>query len=93
MELRRSDPKRGGDFGLFAKAEEREGAGMAALDKRAAGLLRDPTELGLREIPCGEEIEHSLGMILGDVVEMIGNRATDVNRWVVFQLLQQRQNR
>lgn len=50
--------KRGGDFGLFPKAEERKGAGMAALDERAAGLLGDPAELGLREIPCGEEIEH-----------------------------------
>ena len=65
---------------------------MAAFDQGPAGLFGDPAVIGLGEIPSGEKIKNTLRVIFGDVVEVIRNRAADVDGGITFQLLQQGQN-
>lgn len=73
------------DFWFRGSAHEAQGAGIALFDERAEGLFDDPFagwRGGLR--PTGADVESEVGMVFGDVVEVIGDGAADVEFWIVF---------
>jgi hypothetical protein len=86
LEGRGGDGEAGSDGGFLAETEEGEGLGMAALDEGAAGVFGDPTALrGGGDVPGGEAVEHPVGVVFGDVVEVVGDGFADVEGGIVAQ--------
>lgn len=84
-----ADGESGGGAGFLAEAEKRQGLGMAALDEGAAGVFGDPLAVvGCGDVPGVEFVEHPLGMVLGDVVEVVSDGFTDVERGIVAEGIQ-----
>ncbi len=85
----------GGEGGLRARllagAEQGEGARVAALHQGAQGVAHDPAGAGVGAVPAGDEVEHALRMVLGDVVEVVGDGFAHVERSVGAQRGQQGQ--
>ena len=81
----RRGAQRGGDVRFPAEPEEPQGAGVAAFDQGAAGVACDPPPVRGCEVPGGELAQDEFRMVLGDVVEVVGDRAADEERDILFQ--------
>ena len=80
------DGKGGGEGGFLAEAEEGEGLRMAAFDEGATGVFGDPLAVGcFGDVPGGEAVEDPVGVVFGDVVEVVGDGFADVESGVVAQ--------
>ena len=80
------DGKGGGEGGFLAEAEESQGLGVAAFDEGATGVFGDPLAVGcFGDVPGGEAVEDPVGVVFGDVVEVVGDGFADVESGVVAQ--------
>ncbi|MNT60545.1 hypothetical protein D3C72_1981320 [compost metagenome] len=82
------------DAGGCGKAEVRKGRLVALLQKRSRRVAQQL--LPLRRGACdvfGDETCHQIGVILGDVVEAVGDRAAHIVLGIVDKGLKDRQDR
>ena len=77
-----------------AKAQCRQCARLAALDRRAQRVLHDPAALWRGTLqPAAGGVGQQGGVVFANVVQVVGYRAAHVQGRVVFELLQQGQHR
>ena len=61
------------DLGLACGADERQRAGIALLDQRPQRMAHDPCRVLVGKIPAGHALDQQIGMILADVVQVVGD--------------------
>ncbi|MNO86940.1 hypothetical protein D3C76_783550 [compost metagenome] len=61
------------DFRLAARADDRQCPPVALFDQAAQGVFGDPCGVPVVQRPAFDQVQHPVGMILGDVVEVVGH--------------------
>ena len=81
-------------LGPLAMAHQPQGVWVALLEGHTQGMPHDPLPLGAAALPPAlGRLQHQGGVVLADVVEVVGHRAAHVQRRVVLQPLQQGKHR
>lgn len=65
-------------MGVGFEGKEAEGLGVAFFDEGAGGVFDDPSCMGIGLVPVLDEVKHVIGVVFGEVVEVVGDGLADV---------------
>ena len=76
------------DFGLAARADDSQCPPVALFDQAAQGVSGDPCAVPVVQRPAFDQVQHPVGVILGDVVEVVGHGFAHVQAGVGLEVVE-----